>query len=268
MKIKHIVVLARNKITKEYFHYQCSSSSDIQSSSYPIKIFINYFDFTQKLTTKTRLTSVSLKYILDNIHQMTFRNILRHFKEVYSEHRMRRYLRSTKNKHISECPIVKRHGLGFKSENQLPLPKKTFVKGETLQPVTSTYTATPYDYGATELTMKEAQVKKRFTRGFLSYLQVVGDKRFDARDRFVLHFDHSIFSYLIDTGLDSEDELITVVEKIFETTHYPTYEDLERILRTMEHQNKIDILGSRATVESVICAFDDYFQNLKASARL
>lgn len=278
--IEHIVILARDFKTKNLVHYQCNSTSDIQGHTLPIKIFVNFVDFTKKLTTKTRLTRSNLVFILDNIFKRKFKSITNAFKEKYKNkcfaqiarvkgQRRRNFfnhLENTSNLNSINTHIIK----GVQKDKRI-LPAKKFVASR--KPVVEkdatvnkpAYSAVPFNYDSVGLSIKESRVKRVFSRAFLAYLQIVADRLPADVPRFYLHFDHSIFTLLFDLDLEDEKELVDVVESLLIKSRVPSYDDMTRLFRTMLKQKKItpDLLSPQ--VDSILDKFDEYFERLRAS---
>lgn len=278
LKLEHIVVLARTT-KRELYHYECYTKEDIQKSL-PMKIFINGFDFTHRLTLSARLTRFSLTYIMEHYRNTSFRKIAQYFRERNSKkllekrHGPQKTKKRTRQLGTLDATLA---NMRRDKSDALSVPKpKPFTKSSD-KPVAKstplpTFKAVPCDYGATELVMKEAKLKRTIgSRGFICYLQCLAYKlQNEFRASLTFHFDHSVFSYLVENDLKSEAELIEVMDSIFCKSLYPSRSDLDHLFRTMYKLNKVDVKFSVASsrlregfdvFEDIIDTFLRYFED-------
>lgn len=282
-RIEHIVVLAR-KQNREFYHYECYTREQIENHL-PVKIFFNGFDFTHKLTLSSRLTKYSLTYIMEHYKTKSFRRIAQHFRERQSAKLIKkRFGKRKQKKKTTQLSSFDATLANMRKDKPGPEAvrqnSKPFVASKDT-PNTSreapAFKAVPYDYGVTELVMKEAKLKRTIgQRGFISYLQCLSHKlEHEFRAKIKFHFDHSVFSYLIENELKNESELIDVMDSIMCKSIYPTREDLQHLFSTMRKLGKVDIeLDTKDTtdgydvIEDIIDVFVEYFENkIKAHSK-
>lgn len=276
IKISHIVVLAKNH-SKELYHYQCMSVDDIQDSM-PIKIFINGFDFTRKLTSRTRLDKKSLRYIIENIFRSTFKRIRRYFDTLKVDSKLKRLTTTVGRKpqrlqRMEDCPLLKPLDSSSPQKKRKIEIKKpiTFVKStekidnSELQDKTTnvvSYQKQSLDYTSLTNMMLKAGLRKQFDRVFLIYLQSICESisataTADGYSGFSLYLDHSVFSFLIQHGIATSAEFERLVESILAECEVPSQASLTSMFRVLLIQKKIVLSTSGRPLETTLLA--EYF---------
>lgn len=259
IKIDHIVVLARKPKTTQYYFYQCTDVKDIQHHSLPIKIFINGFDFTRKLTTRTRLSKPSLRYIIENLRSMSFKNIKLYFQDLYSDARLKRLkTKRAKKRSITgltriefSATATRARPINFvpatSSGTAAPRAQRDVNRVKSQRPVqpsaSKSLKAVGMSYNTIECDMQMSGLRKHFDRAFLVYLQsLVPDVRKQTGSfgrSFSLYFDHAVFPFLVDHGFKDVSEFQTVMEKLLAISPQAKIEDYETIFSVMHHQHKL-----------------------------
>lgn len=252
--IEHIVVLGKRH--QEYFHYQLAAVEDIRKDVFPLKVFINGTDFTHRLTGKTRLTKQGLEFILINIWKLSFSAIRRRFSSFHENRRLKASVRKAPgNKNKTKCQSLEAY---LAREKRVKLkPRMTGFKKAEDPPATvpsvsrpTTFTAVGYDYSKFNNSIVKASMKKKFDRTFLIYLQCVFPKIGELPSSRV-YFDHSVYPYLIDLGVLTQDKFESLVEEIMAETRIPTSRELYDIFRVMEHQGKMSFTLTSTNVNSL-----------------